>query len=186
MSIGSYMLTCTVILLTPGPTNTLLAASGAAFGFRRAAALPLAEAAGYAIAIGAYLAAAHLLGEVPLAMPALKAIAAAWLLLSAVKLWQNRVAIDAGAVAAAYRQIFFTTILNPKAMLVATIVIPGMMSERPATALFVYIALSTLAGAAWLTMGSALPSNMRPHAYKAAALVLGAFSIAAATSSIHG
>lgn len=186
MSAASFVATSILILITPGPTNTLLAASGAAYGLHRAAPLPPAEALGYALAISAYLAAANVLAGMSFAMPALKAIAAAWLLLSAARLWQDRPDVDPTAIGTAFRRVLITTILNPKAMLVGAILIPAMMADRPLTALASFIALSVLAGMAWLALGSIAPSALRPYAYKAAALVLGAFSIAAATSSLHG
>ena len=55
MQITTFLLTSAAILLTPGPTNTILAASGAAMGLRQAKLLPLAEALGYALAIGFFL-----------------------------------------------------------------------------------------------------------------------------------
>lgn len=186
MQFASFVAAALVVLLTPGPTNTLLAAAGAAMGFRRAALLPLAEAAGYALAIGAFLALTSYLSEVQFVMPALKATAALWLLLSAARLWRQPVQVDATAHLAALRRVFVTTILNPKAMLVGTILIPGLMADRQALGLASFIALSSAAGAAWLTMGSLLPAAARPYAYKAAAIVLCAFSVAAASSGLRG
>ena len=43
LQITTFLLTSAAILLTPGPTNTILAASGAAMGLRQARLLPLAE-----------------------------------------------------------------------------------------------------------------------------------------------
>ncbi|HZF76664.1 MAG TPA: lysine transporter LysE, partial [Acetobacteraceae bacterium] len=46
-----FALAVLFILGTPGPTNTLLATSGATAGFRRSLILLPAEAAGYGISI---------------------------------------------------------------------------------------------------------------------------------------
>lgn len=186
MQLASFVAAALVVLLTPGPTNTLLAAAGAAMGFRRAVLLPLAEAAGYALAIGAFLLLTAYLSGVAFVMPALKTAAAVWLLVSAARLWRQPVQVDAAAHLTALRRVFVTTLLNPKAMLVGTILIPELMRERQALGLATFIALSSLAGAAWLTMGSLLPRPARPYAYKAAAIVLCAFSVAAASSTLRG
>jgi threonine/homoserine/homoserine lactone efflux protein len=47
----SFIAASILVLVTPGPTNTVLAACGATMPFRRAAILPLAEAIGYIIAL---------------------------------------------------------------------------------------------------------------------------------------
>ncbi|EMR4172488.1 LysE family translocator, partial [Pseudomonas aeruginosa] len=49
-----FVLGTAAILLTPGPTNTLLAAAGLAQGFRRAAPLVGFELAGYLVGITAW------------------------------------------------------------------------------------------------------------------------------------
>lgn len=56
MTALNFAVLSAVILLTPGPTNTLLAAAGAARGFRRTWLLPLAESLGYALAVSAFAA----------------------------------------------------------------------------------------------------------------------------------
>ena len=186
MQLSAFIAAALVVLLTPGPTNTLLAAAGAAMGFRRAVLLPLAEAAGYALAIGGFLLIAGHFSDVAFVMPALKAVAAVWLLVSALRLWRQPVNVDPAAHLTALRRVFITTILNPKAMLVGTILIPGLMAGRHALGLVAFIALSSAAGAVWLTMGSMLPVSARPYAYKAAAVVLCVFSVAAASSGLRG
>lgn len=47
----SFVLSSIFILLTPGPTNTVLATCGASLGLRKAALMPLAEALGYVLAL---------------------------------------------------------------------------------------------------------------------------------------
>lgn len=185
MSTLPYVLTSLAILLTPGPTNTLLAASGAASGLRRAALLPVAEAAGYATALGAYIVASDLLSDVPIAFALAKAVAAAWLLACAVGLWSRPVVADARPGANAFRRIFLTTILNPKAMLVGAIVIPSLMRDREATATLIFVCLSTVAGLGWAAFGALLPARLRRHSYRAAAIAIAGFSLAAAASTFQ-
>lgn len=185
MSFTSFILSAVAILLTPGPTNTLLAASGAAVGLRRALALPLAEAAGYAVAISLFFSASDILHEVPAAMAILKATAAAWLLFSASRLWRQPVVPSLSDHRQSFRRVFITTLLNPKAMLVATIVIPGLMAGYRMQALLIFIALSTCAGMAWTAFRAMLPARIRRHSYKAAAMVLVGFAIFASAGALQ-
>ncbi|QRM54437.1 threonine transporter [Sinorhizobium sp. BG8] len=180
----SFLLTSSIILLTPGPTNTILAASGAALGFRRALFLPLAEALGYAIAISFFVALTSLTGGLPWALPIMKAIASLWLILSAVRLWTEKVDMTAAPARGAFFRVLFTTLLNPKAMLVGTMLIPP--SEAGGTAGWVgaFVTLSVIAGMGWVMLGSLLPRGVRRHAYKGAAVVLGGFSMVAAASAL--
>src|SRR5690606_22818711 len=103
-------------------------------------------------------------------MPALKTAAAVWLLVSAARLWRQPVQVDAAAHLTALRRVFVTTILNPKAMLVGTILIPELMRERQALGLATFIALSSLAGAA----PSRSPRRRAPCAAEPARAVGGA------------
>lgn len=84
------------------------------------------------------------------------------------------------------RRVFVTTILNPKAMLVGTIVIPTLQPDQALLGLLCFVALSGLAAILWPTVGSMLPLRARPYAYEGAALILAAFSVAAASSSLAG
>ena len=155
-------------------------------GWRNALLLPVAEAAGYALAVSFYLVLTHFVAAVGAALPILKGIAAAWLLFSAWKLWKQPVVVEAPARATAFRRVLVTTLLNPKAMLVGTILIPNMTPGQPVAALACFLALSLLAGSGWTALGAAVPSKGRRHAYKGAALALGAFAIVAAGSAISG
>jgi hypothetical protein len=49
-----------------------------------------------------------------------------------------------------------------------------------------FIALSLAAGALWTLFGSSLPGRMKPYAYRIAAIVVGLFSLAAASGAIAG
>lgn len=186
MSFTSFILAAALILITPGPTNTILAASGSVMGWRRAGYLPLAEAAGYLLAITACLVVAASLESVPGAMSMMKAIAAMWLLHSASNLWRQTPQANAAGLSITIRRVFLTTLLNPKALLVGAILIPQIEPDLQYFAVLVFLALSICAGAAWTMGGSLLPARVKPLAYKGAAVVLGLFSLVAATSAIAG
>lgn len=183
MQAATFLLTSAVILLTPGPTNTILAASGAAMGLRHARLLPLAEASGYALAIAFFLAIAERLADIPQALPMLKGVAAVWLVVSARKLWSLPVVPDMPEQSGAFRRVLLTTLLNPKAMLVGAISIPSLMPDAPTIGLLAFISLSTVAGFAWTSLGAALPQRLRRHSYKVAAMIVAGFALAAAVSA---
>jgi threonine/homoserine/homoserine lactone efflux protein len=85
-----FVLSVLAILGTPGPTNTLLATSGAAAGVEASLPLIPAESAGYLIAI---LTLGSALGPVvaasPLLAAALRIAAGGCLMLLAVRLWRR-------------------------------------------------------------------------------------------------
>jgi threonine/homoserine/homoserine lactone efflux protein len=121
-----FLLTVLAILGTPGPTNTLLATSGAASGWRASLRLLPAEAAGYLISI---LALGLMLGPVVAASPmvsaALRIAVACYLILLALRLWRQGSVLDGSEVVAIRpRQVFIATLLNPKALIFALGVVP--------------------------------------------------------------
>jgi threonine/homoserine/homoserine lactone efflux protein len=183
LQITTFLLTSFAILLTPGPTNTILAASGAAMGLREARRLPLAEALGYALAIGFFLSLAQVLADVPQALPLMKAIAAVWLLLSARKLWSLPVVPELPARTGAFGRVLVTTLLNPKAMLVGTLSIPSLLPGQPLLGLLAFVALSIAAGFGWTLLGTSLPARLRRHSYRMAAMIVCGFAVATAVSA---
>jgi threonine/homoserine/homoserine lactone efflux protein len=179
----TFITTSLFLLLTPGPTNTLLAAYGAAFGMRRGAALVLAEAAGYAAAVTFFALIAQWVTHMPAGLVVVKTIAAAWLLFSAVQLWRARNADAAEAPRCAFARVLLTTILNPKAMVIGVVLIPPGTGANLPVWIATYIALSMTAGLLWILGGSLLPRRLKQHAYQGAALVLGGFSLVAIASA---
>src|SRR6516164_5346820 len=112
-SLAGFAVALLMILSVPGPTNTLLATSGATSGISRSLYLLLFELAGYgtaiaAIRIGFVPALARLPGETRV----LRAVAAAYLIALAVGLWRWRLARATQAVRGPH--VFITTLLNPK------------------------------------------------------------------------
>ena len=178
----SFIATSILVLLTPGPTNTVLAACGATMGFRRAALLPIAEATGYVIAISSFAIFAALAQDDHALLAVVRLAAAAWLIYSACRLWRTPFDPDPAIRDTAFRRVLLTTIVNPKAMLVGTILIPAGVGTAAPAWIATYAALSTVAGLGWVTLGSLLPLGIRRHAYKLASIVLGGFSLVAIVS----
>lgn len=180
----AFLTTSLLLLLTPGPTNTLLAAYGAAFGSRAGAVMVLAEALGYALAVFFFASIAGYAKAFPAGLAMMKLAAAGWLLFSAVQLWRTRLAEKVEAPARAFVRVFLTTLFNPKAMIVGVVLIPGDGSADRLLWTGAYVVLSMTAGLAWVLAGSLLPQRVKRHAYQGAAVVLSGFSLAAVASVV--
>lgn len=182
----AFIAASAAILLTPGPTNTLLAAGGATLPLRRALLLPFAEALGYTLAVSAFFLMAQGLQGRPETFVAIKLVAAAWLTYAAVKLWRTRFEAGAASPRFAFGRVFLTTLVNPKALLVGVVFIPQQPFGTALPWIGAYAGLSIFAGLGWVFLGSLLPRRLRRHSYKGAALVLTGFSLAAVASAIAG
>lgn len=178
-------LTVAAVLLTPGPTNTLLFLAGSRDGIRRSLPLIAAEWVGYLIAIGVWCVFLALAAAMaPWAPPVARACAAAYIAYSAIKLW--RTAPQAGAAGSkgiGPRDLFTVTLLNPKAFFFATVVFPPL-AAGPAALLEAYLIFSALLlpiAALWISMGAAVLSYpsatpRQPLVHRIASVVLMGFS----------
>ena len=145
------------LLLTPGPTNTLLTVGAADRGLRKSLPLLLGELTGYLVVVVplATIAAALLEGR-PMLSAALRIVAACWVLFLAFRLWhvssRGRDEREGGAVTVG--QVFLTTVLNPKAPIIGLVIMPhGPLAEiAPAIGLFSLLVVS--AGFCFLVLGS--------------------------------
>jgi threonine/homoserine/homoserine lactone efflux protein len=150
------------ILGTPGPTNTLLATSGAAVGVRASLPLVPAEAAGYLIAILALgLALGPAVAASPVLAAALRLAVGGYLLLLAARLWRRGGAAFAGARAVAPREVFTTTLLNPKALVFALGVVP-FAAPRPHLYLLGFVLMLAAVALCWIGAGAALGRAAAP------------------------
>ena len=120
------------LLITPGPTNTLLAVAGAERGVARAVRLIPAELAGYLTTVAPLaLVGGTLLSAVPQLRPVLTAVAALWVAWLAIGFWRMARAQDSGGHGADARpavtaaKIFVTTLLNPKALVFGLVLLPA-------------------------------------------------------------
>ncbi len=180
-----------VILVTPGPTNTLLAA-GLRRGVKRAMPLMFGEFAGYLIAISVWSYVLSHAANVLAWLPGFMRIACSlYIAYLAVRMWRAAVQLplvsDTGV---GVRTLFVTTLLNPKAMLFAGTIFPAaafargplfLQSMSIFTAALVPIALL------WIAFGAALGTG-RPagrvsaRVRRGASLVLDTFSMVLAWS----
>ncbi|WP_139015883.1 threonine transporter [Ensifer aridi] len=141
---------------------------------------------GYVLAVSFFVAVADRIQGNAVAFAAIKLLAAGWLLYSAVRLWSMPFLKGARSVRRLFVRVLLTTTVNPKAMLVGTVLIPSGADIQAPVWLATYAAMSTLAGLAWVVFGGCLPLRVRRHSYKLASLILGGFSLAAVASAVSG
>ena len=121
----SFIIAAVALLATPGPTNTLLATSGAALGFRKSLVLLLGEFLGYMIAIAFLIAAmGPIVARAPNFGLALRIASGLYLLHVAWKLWGHTEEMLLRKGGVSLRQVFVATLLNPKALIFAFAIIP--------------------------------------------------------------
>jgi threonine/homoserine/homoserine lactone efflux protein len=150
-----FFLAVLTLLVTPGPTNTVMATAGA--GPRRSPVLLLlAELTGYlAIIWLARLALLPLIDLYPPAGIAVKVVVILYLCFAAFRLWRNPIAVGTDAVAVGPRLVFFTTMLNPKGLIFAVAVFPRDHPQLYAYFL-AFAVLVGVCGLTWFSLGRGL------------------------------
>ena len=139
------------LLATPGPTNTLLATSGAAAGVKRSLKLIPAELSGYAISIATLsLLILPLANASPMVSVALRLACGGYLVWSAIHLWREGADTFSSSEPVSARRVFVTTLLNPKGIVFALVIVPHLGERRFAEA------APYLAGLAMLMVGVAI------------------------------
>jgi threonine/homoserine/homoserine lactone efflux protein len=183
-----------VVLITPGPTNTLLAAAGLRQGVRRSLPLIAGELAGYLVSIsawGRFLAhAAHALPWLP---SLLRVAAGLYIAYLAVDMWRAAVALpDSTQRTGGMRTLFVATLLNPKGLLFAGTIFPVIaFTQMPAyvLAMLTFACLAVPIALAWIAFGAALGSGklwLNPvKMQRGASIVLGVFSLSLAWAALH-
>lgn len=175
------------VLVTPGPTNTLLASSGATIGIVRSLPLLLAEAAGYnasILSLGVFL--TPIIAAVPKARLWLSFIVGAYLLVVASKLW--RTGVERVNVIS-WRDVFITTLFNPKAFVFALAIIPWEV-PNPAPYFIGFCAILAPVGLLWITFGAVVGKmffeGRTALVAKSASVALIAVSIAVISLAVRG
>lgn len=154
MTPTEFILAILLLLCTPGPTNTLMALGGYARGWLRGLPLIVGELGGYLLVIVPVATlAAPFFDAYPQAAVWAKLAAGVWVLYLGYRLWTSeKQAKD--AVEISVRQVFVTTVLNPKALIIALVIMPhdGLTELAPWLALFAGLVL--LAANGWIAFGS--------------------------------
>lgn len=153
MSVAEISLAVLVLLLTPGPTNSLVLLAGAERGFAGAMRLIPAELAGYVATVVplALVGAALLEGQAGL-QSAVTLAAGAWVAVLAVKLW--RAGAEPRGRSVGPRALFVTTALNPKGLIFGLVLLPS--PDRLAANLALFAGLVVVVAAVWAMAGTAL------------------------------
>ncbi|MGY2398591.1 LysE family translocator [Pseudomonas sp. SDO5271_S396] len=148
-----------LLLLAPGPTNTLLFRAGVLFGYRASWTLALVECLAYVLQVSVWgVALLYLAAYSPWALKATQLAAACYLLHVSFKLWQRKhSAIEPGRDRFSGGYFFWMTVMNPKGLLIVSFIAPA----NTFVALPEYVAfMTTLAlvvvpvGSAWIVLGS--------------------------------
>ena len=176
-----FVLAVLTVLITPGPTNTLLFTSGATVGISRSLRLLVAEFAGYNLGIltAGFVLAPWIAGT-PYARQWLVLFAGLYLTALAAKLWRRGVDVDRTTVIP--RHVFVTTLLNPKGLIFAFAIVP-YLAEGNVSAALPYlaglIALIVAVGASWIGIGAALSAAGARNRWvqRVSAAILGVFAL---------
>ncbi|WP_075217139.1 LysE family translocator [Mongoliimonas terrestris] len=184
----AFGLAVLALLATPGPTNTLLAASGASVGLRRSLRLVPVELTAYAMSIGGLtVGLGPTVGAEPGLQTGLRLAAGAWLAWCAVRLWREAGGRFEGArKPIGPQRIFVTTLLNPKALVFAFVIMPQPPSVAHA-ALFAVLVAAVALG--WAALGAAMAAGAGGRAsptriYRLSAVLLGLFASLLAGSTM--
>lgn len=182
----TFLAAALLILLSPGPTNTLMSLAGAQGGPRRAAALVPFEVAGYLVTIVPLLALGEALArQGPAVTVALRLVMAGWVLFPASRLWTAAPGASAlGAVTG--RRIFATTLLNPKSLVFALVLLPAPEPAEIARRLIALAALVAAVGLGWGWGGSALAAGDRDGRRRRAIQRLASLWLAAIALALLG
>ena len=123
----SVMSALGLLLLMPGPTNTLLFRSGVLSGFRRAWRLSLLECLAYLLQISFWVyALSHIGANAPWCLKVMQFLSICYLAKTSYCLWREP---NAGLPAmpgarVSRRQFFLLTLINPKGLLVVSFIVP--------------------------------------------------------------
>lgn len=180
MTLLTFAAATALLLLTPGPTNTLLAVAGAERGFARAIGLVRFELAAYLpVTFLLALFSVHLSSAIPHFKEAVTLLAGAWVALLAIRMWPRPAAAGFAAVGEVTgRLVFVTTLLNPKNLVIGMVLLPsgGSLLLREVVLAALIIVIASL----WTALGGLVfaQSRVAPRALRqGAAIALGLLSL---------
>lgn len=183
----SFLVVIATVLLTPGPTNTLLAAAGIRAGLRSSWSLIPAECLGYLLATtvwGALL--QTVVRETPWLVHVIQLVSGLYIAKLGWELWAyaSLQPDNSQVPAIGRRQLLVATLLNPKALIFALTLFPAqtwMSASNYASVMGGFSLLVALIGSLWIAFGAFLMGGriawLQPrHFQRGAALVLWGFA----------
>jgi threonine/homoserine/homoserine lactone efflux protein len=148
-----------VLLLVPGPTNTLMGLVGARSGLGRVARLLPAELSGYlTVILPLVWFGSELMIHFPVASVVLKCGAAGWIMFLALKLW-GRGGRSSECLDISKNRVYLTTVLNPKALVFGLVLLPSAEKSMVATKLCIFVLLVVSAALTWGVIGKMVRSG---------------------------
>lgn len=146
-----------VILLSPGPTNTLIGLAGARKGMTAVIRFMPAEILGYLTALVPLgLVGGHVAVNLPAAAIVLKVAAAAWVMYLAVKLW-GATGDTGNQGQVTFSRLYVTTMLNPKALIFGLVLLPSPWVHEYPLRVGLFVTLVGSAAIVWGIFGSLSP-----------------------------
>jgi threonine/homoserine/homoserine lactone efflux protein len=185
MNLPTFVIAVFTLLILPGPTNAVLALASTALTVWRSLSLIASVVLAYlAIIVPVSGIAAPLLNGHPGIACIVKLASAIWVLYLALKLWVPAPAGRQNALGIG--QLFVTTLLNPKAIIIGLTLVPAVQAGVPA-AMVAFVCCATVTSATWLGIGGLLVgrhAQMPPFARHCGCAVLVAFSLTLAVSAL--
>ncbi len=176
MTLTECLTACLGLLMTPGPTNTLLTLSAASNGRSAAFRLVPGEVTGYLMTVvPLVLFGETLLTSVPGVAVALRTAAASWVAFLAFKLWRAQ-SKDGPGHAITLAKVFITTLLNPKALLFGLFLLPSVENARLAATISAFVMCIGIASTLWICLGTLAHGSRADAVRRIAAVILGALS----------
>lgn len=152
------------LLLTPGPSNTLMALSGAQAGLRRTVPLIPVELIAYLIVVAPLaIWGRESLAGWPLLAQAIRIGAALWIFRLALKLWRIPDSGSAQTGVTAQR-LFVTTLLNPKALIVGLLLLPSGADPAFPLHMLLFAASIAMVALLWAGLGASMGAATGPRA----------------------
>ncbi len=178
MTTAEFALALLALLLTPGPTNTLLALAGAERGWAGALRLAPVEAAAYAlVTLPLALAGNSILADHDSLRTAVSLVAAIWVAFLAVRLWRLPSGQAMGPGPGGAFKIFTTTLCNPKGFIIGLLLLPSQANMGLAVAIFALILFAVCVF--WTGLGSMMAGSatLAPAVRRACAGWLGIMAV---------
>lgn len=186
MDLFQFSVAVVALLILPGTTNAVLALSARDLMPVRFVLLLATVATGYLVILLAVSTfAAPFLHAHPEAAREVKLLAAIWVLALAVRLWATGTAET--IVPVGPKQLFVTTVLNPKAIIVGLTLMPAVKGAASLSTFGVFTLAVVATSSAWLLLGRIVIGRseaMHQLARRIGATVLVAFSFTLAVSAV--